>query len=74
MSLQLELLVTALLVSPGDVDDDEEDKDACKQGASKAQQDAIQKRQSYIQRPPLVRRDRNPLYNQIQVLPCQITH
>lgn len=36
--------VMALLVSAGDVDDKKEDKDACKQGASEAQQDAIQER------------------------------
>lgn len=66
--------VMALLVSAGDVDDKEEDKDACKQGASKAQQDSIQEGQSYIQRPLLVQRDRCPLHDQVQVMPCQIPY
>lgn len=65
---------TAVLASAGDVDDGEEYGDACEQGTSKAQQDAIQEWQSYIQRPLLVRRDGSPLHNQIQITPIQIPY
>lgn len=66
--------VTAVPVPAGDADDDDKYGDACEQGTSEAQQDAVQERQNYIQRPLLVRRDGSPLHNQIQITPIQIPH
>lgn len=66
--------VMAVLLSLGDVDDDEKYGEACQQRTAKAKQKAIENWLSYVQRPLLVQRDRSLLHNQIQLMPIDIPH
>lgn len=58
----------------GDAFDEKKDGDSYQQGTSKSHQDAVQKRQSPIQRPLLVRKSRRPLNDQVQITPSQVPH
>lgn len=69
-----EPLVMVVLLSLGDVDDDEKYGEACQQRTSKAKQKAIENWLSYVQRPLLVQRDRSLHHNQIQLTPIDIPH